>query len=90
MVTEGALAGTSLALTGPVTIGRDDASTLVITDDFASAHHARVYPSGDEWLLEDLGSTNGTYLDRSKVSSPVRLTSGTPVRIGKTVLELRR
>jgi hypothetical protein len=91
VITEGALTGTSLALTGaPVTIGRDDNSTLVITDDFASSHHARVFLQGEDWAVEDLGSTNGTYLDRTKVHGPVRLPPGTPVRIGKTVLELRR
>jgi len=90
VVTEGALAGTSIALTGsPVTIGRDDSSTLVLSDDFASSHHARLSPRDGGWLLEDLGSTNGTYLDRTRVSGPTPLPEGAPVRIGKTVLELR-
>ena len=90
VVTEGALAGTSIALTGQVvTIGRDDASTLVLSDDFASSHHARLSPRDGSWLLEDLGSTNGTYLDRTKVTGPTPLPVGAPVRIGKTVLELR-
>lgn len=91
VVTEGALAGTAITLTGqPVTIGRDDSSTLVLTDDFASSHHARLSAQpGGGWLLEDLGSTNGTYLDRTRVTGPTPLTPGAPVRIGKTVLELR-
>jgi len=90
VVTEGALAGTSISLTGaPVTIGRDDSSTLVLTDDFASSHHARLSARDGVWLLEDLGSTNGTYLDRARVTGPTPLAIGAPVRIGKTVLELR-
>jgi pSer/pThr/pTyr-binding forkhead associated (FHA) protein len=74
-----------------VTIGRANDSTLVLADDFASAHHARLFPRSDgQWLLEDMGSTNGTYLDRTRVTRPTPVPPGAPVRIGKTVLELRR
>ena len=90
VVTEGALAGTRITLTSqPVLIGRADDSTLVLTDDYASTRHARLSPRGSEWYVEDLGSTNGTYLDRAKVTTAVRVPMGTPVRIGKTVIELR-
>ena len=89
-VTEGALAGTRITLgSQPVLIGRADDSTLVLTDDYASTRHARLSPRGSEWYVEDLGSTNGTYLDRAKVTTAVRVPMGTPVRIGKTVIELR-
>ena len=90
VVTEGALAGTRINLgTQPVLIGRADDST-------PGAHRRlRLHPSrpalaarGD-WFVEDLGSTNGTYLDRSKVTTAVRVPIGTPVHIGKTVIELR-
>jgi pSer/pThr/pTyr-binding forkhead associated (FHA) protein len=91
VVTEGTLAGTTVPLSGaPITIGRSDDSTLVLTDDYVSTHHARLTPQGDEWVLEDLGSTNGTYLGRQRISSPVRVPAGAPIRVGKTVLELRR
>ena len=90
MVTQGSLANTRITLgTQPVLIGRADDSTLVLTDDYASARHARISPRGEDWYVEDLGSTNGTYLDRGKVTTPVRVPLGTPVRIGKTVIELR-
>ncbi len=90
VVIEGALAGTRITLgTAPVLIGRADDSTLVLTDDYASTRHARLSPRGSEWYVEDLGSTNGTYLDRAKVTTAVRVPMGTPVRIGKTVIELR-
>jgi pSer/pThr/pTyr-binding forkhead associated (FHA) protein len=90
IVTEGALTGTRITLgTQQVLIGRADDSTLVLTDDYASTRHARLSPRGSEWYVEDLGSTNGTYLDRAKVTTAVRVPMGTPVRIGKTVIELR-
>jgi pSer/pThr/pTyr-binding forkhead associated (FHA) protein len=62
---------------------------LVLDDDYASTRHARISQQGDEWYVEDLGSTNGTYLDRAKVTGPTRVPLGVPVRIGKTVIELR-
>jgi FHA domain len=90
VVTEGALAGTRVSLgASPITIGRAEDSTLVLADDFVSTRHARFVPRGDQWLVEDLGSTNGTYLDRSKVTGPTLVPLGVPVRIGKTVVELR-
>jgi pSer/pThr/pTyr-binding forkhead associated (FHA) protein len=91
VVTEGALAGTTLQLgPEPVTIGRANDATLVLADDYASNRHAQLTPDGQGgWRVEDLGSTNGTFLDRTKVvdSTPVPL--GVPIRIGRTVLELR-
>lgn len=90
LVTEGTLAGTRITLSGqPILIGRADDSTLVINDDYASTRHARLTPRGSDWYVEDLGSTNGTYLDREKVTTALRVPQGTPVRIGKTVIELR-
>jgi pSer/pThr/pTyr-binding forkhead associated (FHA) protein len=90
IVTHGALAGTRIALDGrPILIGRADDSTLVLDDDYASTRHARLSLRGTDWYVEDLGSTNGTYLDRAKVTAPLRVPLGVPIRIGKTVIELR-
>lgn len=90
VVTEGALQGTSVTLAGSlVTLGRAHDSTLVLTDDYASNRHARLVPQGETWTLEDLGSTNGTYLGTTKVTRPMPVPVGTPIRIGKTVMELR-
>lgn len=90
IVTEGALVGTRITLgEQPVVIGRADDSTVVLTDDYASTRHARLSPRGTDWYIEDLGSTNGTYLDREKVTTAVRVRIGTPIHIGKTVIELR-
>ena len=91
VITAGALQGQSIELDdAPVTIGRAPESTLVLTDDYASTHHARLVPRDGQWLVEDLGSTNGTYLDKTKVTRPTPVPPGAKVRIGKTVLELRR
>jgi len=91
VVTAGPLAGTKITLgEQPILIGRADDSTLVLTDDYASSRHARLVPGDDAWLVEDLGSTNGTYLGTSKVTRPTPVPLGQPIRIGKTVLELRR
>ncbi|MFL6239006.1 MAG: FHA domain-containing protein [Actinomycetes bacterium] len=91
VVTQGQLAGTSIALReAPVTIGRANDSTLVLADDYASNKHARLALRDGQWYVEDLGSTNGTYLDRTKVTAPTPVPIGMPIRIGKTVLELRR
>jgi hypothetical protein len=91
LVTAGGLAGTSIGLTDQqITIGRANDATLVLHDDYASTRHARLFPQDGQWIVEDLGSTNGTYLDRQKVTQPTPVPPGVPIRIGKTVLELRR
>jgi hypothetical protein len=90
IVTGGTLAGTRITLSeAPITIGRAEDSTLVITDDYASARHARLVPRAGQWYVEDLGSTNGTYLDRGKVTAPTPVPLGVPIRIGRTSIELR-
>ncbi|MFF7637192.1 FHA domain-containing protein [Kitasatospora sp. NPDC008050] len=92
VVVEGALAGTTVALQGQViTLGRAHDSTIVLDDDYASSRHARIYPDQTgQWTVEDLGSTNGTYLDRQRLTTPTPLQVGMPIRIGRTVIELRK
>lgn len=91
VVTEGALAGTVIPLTGAqITVGRAPDSTLVIEDDYASSRHARVYSSEGTWLVEDLGSTNGTWLDRTRITTPTVLAVGVPLRVGRTTLVLQK
>jgi hypothetical protein len=91
LVTAGGLAGTTIGLSNQqITIGRANDATLVLNDDYASSRHARLFPQDGQWIVEDLGSTNGTYLDRQKVTQPTPVPPGVPIRIGKTVLELRR
>ncbi|WP_100448746.1 FHA domain-containing protein FhaB/FipA [Glycomyces xiaoerkulensis] len=90
VVTSGELAGRQFVLTGqPISIGRAPDSTIVIRDDFASNRHARVVPAEGQWVVEDLGSTNGTYLGRARVSRPTPVPLGVPIRIGRSSFELR-
>jgi pSer/pThr/pTyr-binding forkhead associated (FHA) protein len=91
VVVEGPLAQTVIPLgTAQVTIGRAPDSTLVIDDDYASSRHARIYAGDDGWVVEDLGSTNGTWIDRTRITSPTVLPPGVPLRIGRTTLQLQR
>ena len=90
-VTEGSLAGTTVPLkeTG-VLLGRNPECTLVLDDDFASGRHARIFLRDAGWFVEDLGSTNGTFLGTNKLTQPTPVQVGSILRIGKTVFELRR
>lgn len=90
VVTEGNRKGDSLRLDRrEITIGRADNSDLVIDDEYASTHHAKLVLINNDWLLQDLNSTNGTFLDGSRVGTPAAVKLNTPMRIGKTVFELR-
>jgi hypothetical protein len=72
-----------------ITIGRSPDSDLIVDDEYASTHHAKLILINNDWLVQDLNSTNGTYLDGSRVGTPAVVKLNTPVRIGKTVFELR-
>jgi pSer/pThr/pTyr-binding forkhead associated (FHA) protein len=91
VVTEGALRGTTLPLRESGTIiGRNPESALVLDDDFASGRHARIFRREDGWYVEDLGSTNGTFIGSQRLTGATRVEAGATLRIGKTVVELRR
>jgi hypothetical protein len=91
VVTEGTLAGTVVPLgSTPITLGRAPDSTLVLDDDYASNHHARIYPADEQWVVEDLNSTNGTWLDRTRINRPTALPVGVPLRVGRTVMQVRK
>ncbi len=90
-VTEGPMRGTTVPLKeSGVLLGRNPECTLVLDDDYASGRHARVYYDGKSWYVEDLGSTNGTHVNGEKITAPTPLQAGSQLRIGTTVLELRR
>lgn len=74
----------------PILIGRGPDAAIRLDDDYVSTRHARIAASGDQWFVEDLGSTNGTYVGSARITQPTTLTLGTQVRIGKTVVELRK
>jgi pSer/pThr/pTyr-binding forkhead associated (FHA) protein len=90
-VVEGPLRGTSLPLRDAgVLIGRNPECALVLDDDYASGRHARIYRGDDGWYVEDLGSTNGTYLGSHRLTAAQRVEAGSVLRIGKTAVELRK
>jgi pSer/pThr/pTyr-binding forkhead associated (FHA) protein len=91
VVIEGPLNGTIIPLGNvQITIGRAPDSTLVIDDDYASSRHARIYPSEGAWVVEDLGSTNGTWIDRTRITTPTVLPVGAPLRVGRTTLQIQK
>jgi pSer/pThr/pTyr-binding forkhead associated (FHA) protein len=74
----------------PLQIGRAEACHVRLDDRYSSQFHARLYPKDGVWFLEDLGSTNGTYLNRQRVQGTHELHTGDQIRIGRTTLELKR
>ena len=92
VVTAGPLAGTTLPLRSSGTlIGRSPECALVLDDDYASGRHARIFEGDDgTWQVEDLRSTNGTFLGATRLTDPREVTVGSVLRIGQTVVELQR
>ena len=91
LVVEGLNAGERAELAAaPLLIGRGPDAAIRLDDDYASTRHARIASADDQWFVEDLGSTNGTYVGATRITQPTTLTLGTQVRIGKTILELRK
>ena len=84
------LKGKSFDLGAELIIGRAERCHIVLDDTYVSQVHARVFQKGDAYMVEDLGSTNGTYLNRRKVTSASPVQKGDRIKIGKTVMELRR
>jgi pSer/pThr/pTyr-binding forkhead associated (FHA) protein len=74
----------------PILIGRGPDAAIRLDDDYVSTRHARIGASGDQWYVEDLGSTNGTYVGNARISQPTAISLGTQIRIGKSILELRK
>ena len=91
LVVEGSNVGERADLDqAPILIGRGADAQIRLDDDYVSTRHARIAQSADQWFVEDLGSTNGTYVGSAHITQPTTITLGTQVRIGKTILELRK
>ena len=91
VVVDGANAGEAVSLDeAPILVGRGTDAAIRLDDDYVSTRHARIARSGDQWFIEDLGSTNGTYIGSHRLTQPTILQLGSTVRIGKTTLELRK
>lgn len=74
----------------PLLIGRGTDAAIRLDDDYVSTRHARVVASDGQWFVEDLGSTNGTYVGASRITQPTPIALGMQVRVGKTIVELRK
>ena len=91
IVVEGSNAGERAELDqAPILIGRGNDAAIRLDEDYVSTRHARIAASGDQWFVEDLGSTNGTYIGTVRITQPTTITLGTQVRVGKTIIELRK
>jgi pSer/pThr/pTyr-binding forkhead associated (FHA) protein len=90
-IVEGGNAGEVISLAAaPLLIGRGNDAAIRLDDDYVSTRHARIAVSGDQWYVEDLGSTNGTYVGTSRITQATAISLGTQIRIGKTILEMRK
>jgi pSer/pThr/pTyr-binding forkhead associated (FHA) protein len=88
-IVEGPGAGRQIELTGPLVIGRDASADVVLDDGQISRRHARLTPSNGGVVVEDLESTNGTFVNQNEVQAPVELRPGDELLVGVTVLQLR-
>ena len=91
VISEGTNAGVTVALgSDPILLGRGADATIRLDDDYVSTRHARFVPHGDDWFVEDLGSTNGTYIGSQRITTPMVVAVGVQVRVGKTIAELKK
>ncbi len=91
VVMDGPNTGQSASLQhAPILIGRGPDAAIRLDDDYVSTRHAQVNLSGDTWYVEDLGSTNGTYLGSARLTQPTTVQLGSRIRVGKTTLELKK
>lgn len=90
-VVSGPNAGQSVPLgDAPILLGRGTDAAIRLDDDYVSTRHARFATNGEQWFVEDLGSTNGTYLGSQRITTPIPIGLGIQVRLGKTIVELQK
>ena len=90
-VVDGPNAGQSVPLgDAPILLGRGTDAAIRLDDDYVSTRHARFATNGEQWFVEDLGSTNGTYLGSQRITTPIPIGLGIQVRLGKTIVELQK
>jgi len=91
VIVDGPSAGQTVPLDqAPILIGRGTDAAIRLDDDYVSTRHARIGSSGDTWYVEDLGSTNGTYIGSQRLTQATAIQLGTQVRVGKTTIELKK
>jgi pSer/pThr/pTyr-binding forkhead associated (FHA) protein len=90
-IVDGPNAGQSVPLGDePILLGRGTDAAIRLDDDYVSTRHARFATNGEQWFVEDLGSTNGTYLGSQRITTPIPIGLGIQVRLGKTIVELQK
>ncbi|MEA5117193.1 MAG: FHA domain-containing protein [Propionicimonas sp.] len=89
-VTHGSQAGTILPLGQPILIGRAQDCQLLLDDDYVSTRHARVFLGEGGYFVEDLDSTNGTFVNNQRIGVPTPLTPADILRIGRTLMVLEK
>ena len=80
----------TVKMAASMVIGRAPECELMLEDTYVSQQHARIFGKNGAWYVEDLGSTNGTFVNDQKLAAPAMVQPGDRVRVGTTVLELRR
>jgi len=84
------LKGKTFAVDGELFIGRSSDSDITLDVSYVSSKHARLFEKDEKCMLEDLGSTNGTYLNRRRITAPTELQRGDQIKIGRTIMEMRK
>ena len=87
-VSKGKQEGLTLPLGDGIKIGRAADCQLVLDDDYVSTRHAQIVRTDDGYMVEDLGSTNGTYVNGQRITQPVRIDRGDIVRVGRSQMQL--
>ncbi|MDU7069699.1 MAG: FHA domain-containing protein [Clostridium perfringens] len=80
--------GSVIPVTSTISIGRREDNSIVLNDQFVSSYHAKIYVKNNDFYLEDLASTNGTFINDSKVEGRVRLKVNDQIRMGSTVFKV--
>jgi pSer/pThr/pTyr-binding forkhead associated (FHA) protein len=81
--------GMTFAVNGATVVGRSDQADVVLEDPYASEFHFRLVLSDGSLTVSDLGSTNGTYVNGKRITTPTNLRRGDALQVGKTVMEVR-
>ena len=84
------LKGQTFTVDGELFIGRSSDAHITLDDSYVSSKHARLFQRDEKCMLEDLGSTNGTYLNRRRITAPTELQRGDQIKIGRTIMEMRK